>query len=363
MKGYLFSSLLMAILLFAAVPLADAGESRLSYGRLALDGDIESVVLDFGPLGTTTIHGDKPGQDAVLSRSFSGATISIPIPVGPERGSVLVPTVTATGGGEARYLGWERAPGPLPKALAQRSLPPVERPLPSPSVMGLLLLALSYVGTWLLWRSRRPRLALALAATSATCLAALGGALVSLDKSQRQVIDFAAQQDQPDSWQGIQTKGAIESIPFGPACLALEVVPSHSPLGFQVPLAEIMPSAGTQQGAFTWQAQAPRAARLWTRTPWNGSKGPWLSQLDGGQLQQSLGDLPMAWLRTQSSHITPLGPMPAEKPPETTTQPPAPPAWLIAALPMGQATFLALLNQPKTYLRATYPAYTPPNDR
>ena len=352
--------LLIAMLLTAAASMGHAGESRLSYGRIALDGNIESVVLDFGPLGKTSIRSDDQGPDAVRSRSFSNATISIPIPIGPERGSALVPTVTSTGGGQARYLGWERAPEPLPKELAQRSLPPVERPLPRPSLMGLLLLALSCAGTWLLWRSRRPRVALAVALASSACLAALGGSLVTLDRSQLQVIDFAAKQDQPASWQGIQTKGATESISFGSNCLTLEVIPQHSPLELQVPLAEVMPSAGTQQASPTWQAHAPRASRLWTRTPWNGSTGPWLKQLDGGELQQNLGDLPMAWLRTKASQTIPLGPMPAEQPPGTATATTPPPAWLIAALPMGQATFLARLNHPKTYLRATWTGLQPP---
>ncbi|MFT6041623.1 MAG: hypothetical protein ACI9C2_001794 [Gammaproteobacteria bacterium] len=356
MKHDILSSLLLCLLLTAAAPFAQAGENRLSYGRISLEGNIESVVLDFGPLGQTRIGGDGDAQDAVLSRTFTGATISIPIPLGADRASALVPTVTTTGGGEVRYLGWERAVTPLPSELALRSLPPVERPLPRPSVMGLLLLALGCSGTWLLLRSQKPRLALALATISAASLATFSGSLMSLDVSQRMVVDFAPKPGQPDSWQGIQTNGAAESIEFGPGTQTLEVVPEHSPLELVLPLESILSAGGIGAQNTGWRATAPRASRSWTRGKWGGSTGEWLGRNTTGDLRQSLGDFRSTWLRSPSSEIEARGAMPAEQP---ATNPPSdqsepPPSWLVAGLPMGRAAFLGRLDGAKVWVRATW---------
>ena len=337
-------AVLLALWIASCCTPAFAGENRLGFGRIALDGNVRSVRLDFGPLGTTTLQGQAEG------RTFADMTFRIPIPASGKTGALLVPTVTSEGGGEARYLGWDSAPAPLAVALKQRSLPPVLRGLPRPTVLSLLLIVLSAFGAWLARRAERPLTALAIGMAGAAALLGWSHAFLRVDSSVARVVDFAGLGPGASglAWAGVETTGRYEQINLGGSTLSLEVLPEGSPLSLVLSMDQLGPTGED------WQAGGPRASRLWVRRPWSGNEGRWLET--SGDVTQDLGDFQASWARSSASEVTALGPWSAgEACPEPVFEAQGPPSWLLSGLPTGREALIGQLASGGTWVRAAWP--------
>jgi hypothetical protein len=326
------------------------GESRLGFGRIALDGNVTHVHLDFGTLGATTLTAKDGG------RVFNGTTLRIPIPAAGQAGQLLSPTVECEGGGTVRYLGWDSAPVAVATVLGTRALPPASRELPRPSGLVLWGLAFAGFGVWLGLRSSRPALGLGLGALAALAILIWGARFVNVDGTRERVIDFAARDGVASSWLGVETVGAVERLDIGWSCQALEVQPRGARLELVMDLGDpgALGNLATEDRA-SIEVRGPRAARIWARRPWNGSESAWLRRTGDGGLVQSLGDLEAAWLRSAASEINALGAWTAEAAPgDAVPGAPGPPSWLVAGLPMGRAALLGQLKGSHSWVRVTW---------
>jgi hypothetical protein len=333
--------LCLFIVLFSCT-LASADDNRLGFGRIVLDGHVESVEFDFGSYGKTRLLSEEGG------RNFTGTTFRIPLPAAGEAGALLTPTVVCSGGGEARYLGWDSEPAGLSSTLRARSRPPVLRALPRPSVLSLLLVVLTSFAIWSARRAPRAiwfQVAALLGGVSAGAFVVGASFLVKTDRTVASVVDFSGVVGQPASWAGVVTEGNLEMIHFEADTLSLETQPIGAKLLFTAHLEDFM--------AGTWKAEGPRASKMWVRRPWSGIQGDWLHP--GTGTAQNLGDFQAAWLRNSASEIFALGPWRADEArPEAGLM--TPPSWLLSGLPMGREFFLGLLEASETFVRATWTA-------
>ena len=171
-------------LALAAAALAGAahGQNRCWLGEVELAGPLTRVELDCGADGRTRLAG------ALMAGEHR--TLTVPLPLAPPLGveglaSLAPPTITAEGGGSARWVGFapeqpERGWLRLSPGLRLRPRPPTGAAAAAVSLSALAVAALAAAAAAVLGARRRALSALSACAGAAVAAALAGRPALSL---------------------------------------------------------------------------------------------------------------------------------------------------------------------------------------
>lgn len=281
-------------------------------GRVALTGPLDAVTLEAGAAPTLLRAGLGPGERRALL---------VPLAAAAAGGT---PSLQAFGGGEARWLGWERPPdateslSPGLARLARRARPPVARRPPRPGAAHPAWLLASLLA--ILAARRRPLLATAVAAVAVAGLWALPLA------GRAAAVTLVLEGD------GARWLATVE----GPGLLPL---PVGSPPRVERPGGDRSPFVVelTPGGEVRWSIEAAPGVRALLLPAFT----PRLTDEENG-----LGTLAPLWRRERDGRVVPRAPWAAGSAPPPETAGPAPPAWLVAYLPQGRGGWIGGLPSP-----------------
>lgn len=312
---------------------AAAGESRIAFARIAVEGPLSELVIESEGVRTALAHEWLAGEAEELELPL-GAGAAPPPGEAPVR---VQPRIASRGAGSARFLGWsgerESAWAALPAGMRARAAPPLSGARARASLAALCALAALACALLALRRSAR-----------ATHALALGGALLAAalpiagERALAQRV-LELQQAAPVS---LERRAALGELEFPlETCVRIELEPAAAACELQLERTAQAADSLRSERAWSVRARAASEVRLdvWhvralsaatdARTldlaSW---EGLWLRGTDG------------SW---RAAPELAAG-QPASGGPELDA-PRSPPGWLAAGLPQGRTVLLGRAAQ------------------